>query len=174
MKLTMTYQQQDGVVDADVYVSPLWSESLVDADADYNSFAKYCQQGKEACALYRDGDKVEDIQARFDAVLDGLKDNPITSINAITKAPAVVNLSDIRFLLFATLYSPTASFGLVAFLFDMLHRGLRDEVAQLLGVPPAYHREPFCAAPLPSWMYPTEAQPAIMCSDKRYPVSAHL
>jgi len=164
----------DGVVDADVYVSPIWSESLVDADAGYNSFSKYCQQAKEECALYRDGDQVEDIRARFDAVLDNLKDNPITSINTITKAPTVVNLSDIRFLLFSTLYSPTAMYGIVALLVDMLHRGLRDEVAQLLGVPPAYHREPFCVASLPSWTYPTESQPAIMCSDKRYPFNEDL
>jgi hypothetical protein len=74
-------------------------------------------------------------------------------------------------ILFSTLYGPTAAFPLVAFLVNFIYIGLGEQIAQALSLPYAYDLKTTCGTPLPSWMYPNDAQNAIMCSDKRHPVS---
>ena len=156
----------DGVVDADLYVSPIWAESLIDADAIYDSFPKYCAEAKDKCALYRSGDSPEDIAIRFYSILTKLQEHPITAIDPRTKSPVIGYYSDIKLLIFGVLYAPQA-FPALAKVVDLLYRGQNDELALLT---PVYDLNPFCAPSLPYWTYPTDAQKAIMCSDKRYPV----
>ena len=136
-----------------------------------DSFAKYCHQVGSTCQLYREGDKVEDLRSRFHSVLENLREEPITSIDKTIGAPIIINHSDIKKIVFSALYSPTASFPSIAFLLDLLYRGQKEIVGQALGPPIAFHRRPTCGLPGPYWAYPEEAQRAIMCSDKRHPVS---
>ena len=103
--------------------------------------------------------------------MESLKDNPITAIDKTTMAPVMIGYSDIKVLVFAALYKPVTTFEPVASLFNFLYTRQHDLIGQILGGGFIYHREPFCASSLPSWAYPSEAQDAIMCSDKRYPVS---
>lgn len=74
-------------------------------------------------------------------------------------------------ILFSVLYNPNVGFSAVAWIFDMLSRGEDEILGQIVALP---EPEPFCAATLPAELFPNEAQIAIMCSDKRYPVSAQL
>lgn len=161
----------DGVVDADLYVSPMWSDSIRDADAIFNSFSRYCHLAKDGCLLYRDGDKVEDVQNRFQGALESVKTNPITIVEDKTKSPVIVTYSDFRMLMFAVLYGPTAGFPAIAYFANLLYLGQREAIGQLLASSVVlYDLGPICDSSLPTWSYPTEAQVAIMCSDKRYPV----
>lgn len=159
------------MVDADAYIAPIWTESIRDADTIFHSFGGYCHKAESECALYRPGDKAEDVQSRLEDILESVKDNPITVIDPITKSPVVISYSDFRSLLFVILYSPTSGFSVVAFVINLIYMGQGEQLGQLLA--PAYVQdlEPVCSSPLPAWMYPNEAQVAIMCSDKQYPVS---
>jgi len=74
-------------------------------------------------------------------------------------------------MLFSALYRPTVGFPPIAYLFDLIYRREYETIGQILGAPIAFHRKPTCGLPGPYWAYPEEAQRAIMCSDKRYPVS---
>jgi len=136
-----------------------------------DSFAKYCHQAESSCQLYREGDKIEDLTARFYSVLESLRDKPIASIDKNIGAPVVINHSDIKMMVFSTLYRPTVGFPAIAYLFDLLYKGQHEKIGQLLGAPVAFRRKPSCGLPGPYWGYPEESQRAIMCSDKRYPVS---
>lgn len=150
-------------------MAPIWRDSIRDADKISDSFATYCHEAGDKCALYRPGDKPSDIDARFWRILAGLKDNPITGIGP-TKTPVIVSHSDVRMLLFASLYAPMI-FPIIATLFDLVEKGLGELLAQFWVLPGLYDLKPLCTLHLPAWVYPTEAQVAIMCSDKRYPVS---
>jgi len=149
----------------------VWADSIRDADTVFYSYFKYCHQAKEMCALYRKGDREADIEDRFRGVMNKIKDNPITIIEKRTKTPLIISHSDLRRALFSTLYSPTQTLPLVAWVSNILYEGNTDILSQIFPVPPSYDLKPLCAPPLPIWLYPNEAPEAIMCSDKRYPVS---
>ena len=99
----------DGVVDADEYVAPIWVDSLVDTDAIFNSFSKYCHEATSDCALYRTGDDVTDVDNRFQSVMNRIRETPITLINQVTIAPVIIQYSDIKILVFSALYAPQSS-----------------------------------------------------------------
>lgn len=159
----------DGVVDADLYVSPVWVDSIRDADNIISSFYSYCLKAGEQCALYRKGDGEKDIETRFQSVLTGLKESPITVIDPQTSSPAIIHYDYIKTLLFGAAYSPTMSFPLVAVFMDVLYRRNEEAIRQTIRVPSLAPQA--CGPAMPVWMYPGDAQAAIMCSDKRYPVS---
>lgn len=155
------------MVDADHYVAPVWAESVQDTDAIMDSFSAYCHEAKDKCPMYQDGDKPEDIDSRLNGVLERIKKTPLTFSNRRSNVPVVIKYSDLKTLLFSTLYSPTAVWTPIASIFNELAAG-HDEVLENL----VYFPElaPFCGSLLPYWAYPSDAQNAIMCSDKRYPV----
>ncbi|KAI6708490.1 hypothetical protein JHW43_008986 [Diplocarpon mali] len=162
---------EDGVVDADHYVSPVWRGSIGDADKISNSFPYYCHKAKETCALYRAGDQVVDIENRFRDILTRIERTPVTTVHPVSKQPVIITLSQLRMILFGVLYSPNVGFMGVASIFDQLDRGNDDVLAQIFPLP---EPEPFCAANIPAEVFPNEAQIAIMCSDKRYPFNDTL
>jgi hypothetical protein len=160
----------DGVVDADYYVSPAWSDSLRDTDTILESFHTYCHSAEEQCALYRKGDKVADIKDRFQGVLAKIKKDPIISAGQPSSVPYVLYESDIRHTLFSTMYAPTATFPYIANFLNQLHNGEFGAVPHLMATV-GRDLDFFCGKPLSPQYFPNEATFAIMCSDKRYPVS---
>jgi pimeloyl-ACP methyl ester carboxylesterase len=161
----------DGVVDADQYITPVLLDSIRDSDAVMASFFKYCHEAGEKCAFYRTNDKENNLEARYYEIMAKLKDNPITAIVPQTKMPMIISHSDIKMVIFSALYSPIAAFPLVAVVLDRLDRGEVDSLGQLIRLPSNYDMKPiFYSSTMPEWYYPGEAQPAIMCSDKRYQV----
>ena len=162
----------DGVVDADYYVSPVWADSIRDTDAIAKSFYTYCHEAGKKCDLYRKDDAPTDIKARFQGVLDSIRKNPIILVDELTKLPQVIYESDIRSILFGTLYSPTLVFPMIATIFDRLDSGDYEVLKHMLGVfIPGTDLPSLCGPPPSPQYFPDEATFAIMCSDKRYPVS---
>lgn len=155
------------MVDADHYVAPVWQGSIRDADKIIGSFSKFCHMAGEKCALYRPHDKASDVEAKFQGVFTKLEKNPITLIDQYSRTPVIVTINDIRSFLFVTLYSPQQLFPLVAILADYLMREDYTLLGGMSAIPPL---QLFCGSILPPYVYPNEAPPAIMCSDKRYPV----
>jgi hypothetical protein len=139
-----------------------------DADAVYNSFPIYCHQAKENCALFRSGDESADIAARLQSIMDRIKETPILAINPESRVPVIVTHSDLRRILFAMLYSPNVLFPIIAQIANFLYLQLDDIFGQLILMP---ELPLFCGPLLSPVYYPSDAQNAIMCSDKRYPVS---
>jgi siroheme synthase (precorrin-2 oxidase/ferrochelatase) len=120
--------------------------------------------------LYRDGDEVKDIEDRIEKVLAKLRSQPISWVDEMSKMPLTVTYSDLRMIIFSTLYSPTLAFPMVATIINLLHEGYDEILKQLFGYRGNFDAQPFCSNALPRTLYPDEAQIAIMCSDKRYRV----
>lgn len=160
----------DGVVDADHYVSPIWTGSIEHSDYILSTFSRYCHEAGDQCVLYRAGDSATDVESRFQGVLNAIKEYPVTLIHPISHAPIVVTYSEVELLLFGVLYTPSQLFPAVAQIVDLLYQGHTEILGQIWSLP--YDHEPFCSPSLPSYMFANEAQNAIMCSDKRYPVSS--
>ncbi len=100
--------------------------------------------------------------------MNDLEENPLTLIDHNSKTPAILSKSLARQVVFAILYTPQTGFQSLAFILDLLYRGFGDALAPAFRMPGL---SPFCGAGLPPYVFPDEAQIAIMCSDKRSPAS---
>jgi pimeloyl-ACP methyl ester carboxylesterase len=161
----------DGVVDADYYVSPMWEESLLDADKVMTSFFHFCHKAGKRCALYRDGDSESDIQARFEGANERLKKNPVKGVNPQSLTPTVFTHHFLKFFIFQLIYSPITTFPIMAQILDMLHRGDETTLLSIFSTGNGINQDIFCSNQIFSGYEGQDAQLAIMCSDKRYPVS---
>ncbi|KAK7755164.1 hypothetical protein SLS62_002979 [Diatrype stigma] len=155
----------DGVVDADHYVGPTWIDSLIDTDAIWDQFFADCHEAGSDCKFFRPGDEVEDIRGRFYALMDQLQKQPAIAISPAPDAnlPVLITASDLKAIVFSTLYAPITAFPGLATLLDVILEGHLDQIAGSPVIPQLCHN-----IDLPIW--PTDAQAAVMCSDKRYKV----
>ncbi|KAH8812049.1 TAP-like protein-domain-containing protein [Xylogone sp. PMI_703] len=154
----------DGVVDADLYVSPIWEESLLDADKVLESFFKYCYEAGEKCAIYKSGDNISAIEGKYRNIMTDLEESPIYFVEHITKVPVILYHTDVKQFLFQTLYSPVTMFPLLAELLKSIDQRSMPQMMQY--IQPGFANS--CLPKYPAHIYPTDAQAAIMCSDKRY------
>lgn len=166
----------DGVVDADYYVSPLWSESIEDADTILDSFFSYCAEaGPSKCDIARKGDSASDIRKRVNSDLDALKKQSLVGINPLTHTPSIITWSFMKELLFGGLYSPNLFFPLFAKTLDHLHEGQTDALHKML---PQLHSliryQPYCGPGLTKSFDAGDASYAIMCADKRYQLNESI
>jgi pimeloyl-ACP methyl ester carboxylesterase len=160
----------DGVVDADYYVSPFWEESLLNTEDVELSFFKFCHEGGKLCAFYREGDTEQDISDRFYQALERLKEKPVIGTQDITMTPAIITWEYYRTVIFSLLYFPQNSFPILAIFMSLIANNDVSTVTQLGGWSGALlDFTPFCgmkSAPYTG----KDAQGGILCGDKRYPV----
>lgn len=156
----------DGVVDADHYVEPAWLDNLVDTDAIWEQFFTDCHAAGPTCPLFRSGDDAEAIRDRVYALLDRLQEQPAIAISPEPDAnvPGLVTASDVKAIVFASLYAPNTAFPALANLLNIILEDRLDEITGRPILPALCHH-----LDLPVW--PDDAPKAIMCSDKRYTVS---
>jgi pimeloyl-ACP methyl ester carboxylesterase len=160
----------DGVVDADYYVAPMWEESLLDTDKIMTSFFHFCHKAGKDCALYRDGDSESDVQERYQETIEYLKKNPIKGVNPNTLTPTVLAHDMLKSVIFQSLYSPIITFPIMAQILDMHHRRDEKTLLSIFTYGNGANPEIFCSNRITAGYEGQDAQLAIMCSDKRYPV----
>ena len=157
----------DGVVDAEYYASPVWAESLLDADKVLGQFFDYCARAGPKCALYRKGDKPDDIKKRYHQVIRDLDSYPPSFIHPVYFHPVVLRSEVFRALVFQSLYSPALTFPGVADILNTLYEGKNERLGFLFGQlqEACGMRDKTVVTML------SDAQRAIMCGDKTSPVS---
>ncbi|WPG98333.1 Hypothetical protein R9X50_00112200 [Acrodontium crateriforme] len=104
----------DGVVNAYNYKQSLWSDNLLDTEKDLNSFYFHCARaGYPACALAnKTGETTpEGVERRMVSIVSGLYHNPLPVID---ETPEIITFSDVRAMIFTSLYSPIKKFPEVA------------------------------------------------------------
>jgi hypothetical protein len=146
----------------------VWRESLVDADKVLGTFFRYCVEAGRKCDLYREGDKPEDVQKRYDAVMERLQMGSVRFTHPTHFFPVVLRQSLVKMIVFQVLYGPIQGFPLAATVLDDIHEGRYERLGGL-----AQDSQLLCtitANPILGSMM-TDAQRAIMCSDKKQPVS---
>ncbi|KAF2754931.1 alpha/beta-hydrolase [Pseudovirgaria hyperparasitica] len=151
----------DGVVDADHYVSPTWSESIVNTDDIVNQFCHYCYEAGVWCDLYRKGDSEADICARIDIIFQSLKDSPIHGVDPVRHVPALIEYPRVKSMLFIALYAPIHNFPYIASYLNTIFLVYQEQ--GFPSTPSVQHA--------PSLAVGVDSQLAIMCGDKRYPLN---
>ncbi|KAF5311056.1 hypothetical protein D9619_008142 [Psilocybe cf. subviscida] len=101
----------DGVVDAENYYATLWSNDLLDTDKVMDSFYTGCADaGPEGCAFW--APTASDIEANLTKIINTVRASPVPMR---TKAGyGLLDYAMLRFALFTSLYSPYASFPILA------------------------------------------------------------
>lgn len=97
----------DGVVDAYDYRKTLWLDNLVDTEKDLNLLYYHCARvGYPKCALANETGETTaaGVEARVHNITMSLYHNPLPIISR--QVPGIVSYSDIKSLLFTSLYSP--------------------------------------------------------------------
>lgn len=156
----------DGVVDADYYPTPMWTESLLDADKVLGQFFKYCAAVGPRCPLHRSGDKSADISKRYYQILQQLEDSPPSFTHPEFFYPVILRVGIIKTLVFRVLYSPAVGFPPLAEFLNILYKGDFERLAPLFT-----RLQAMCQLEdTPVLSLVSDAQRAIMCGDKTQPV----
>ena len=143
-------------------VDPVWKDSLMDADAIWDKFFDYCVAAGELCSYYQPGDSPEDQAKRFNKLMASLQEEARIMLVPGSNTPAIVTASDIKQIIFTSLYAPIRFFPLVA---DIITALATNHGLERVVFPPSFPA--LCQNfSLPVW--PDDAQKAVMCSDKRY------
>lgn len=136
-------------------------------------FHYYCHKAERSCALYRKNDTQANIKARFEEVFQNLRDQPFYGISPYQNLPFTLTVSVLKNFLFVGLYSPIHSFPSIGRILDAFYRADYEAMLYILPVIyPSY--ETFCNKTKPFAWPSQDAQLAIMCTDKRYPLNESL
>jgi pimeloyl-ACP methyl ester carboxylesterase len=125
----------DGVVSWYDYSHSLGNGSLTDNEKAMESFHTFCQQaGPSKCALSAENATISDIKERFHDIVESLYHNPLP-LNT-PYGPEILTWSDIKILIFSSLYQTQGMFPIVAELLAAVEAGHGAIIDQLSG---AYH-----------------------------------
>lgn len=151
----------DGVVEYGNYMSGNWSSNLRDTEKTMDLFYFHCARvGYPNCILANQTGKStpESIKYRTDSIIESLYHNPLA---VYTPTADVLSYSEIRSIIFGTLYAPVAAFYGLAIL---LHAIEQRNTAFLAPILQLIHPSTCASTPLLE-MATRDAQVAIACSD---------
>ena len=110
----------DGVVDADDYIQTLWTDNLDDTEKVVQALYKTCARaGPTLCPLAQPSSTPADIESRIADLLASLYHNPLPVPGP---TPEVISYSDVKQLIFQSLYGPIATFPTLTHLLAALAR----------------------------------------------------
>ncbi|PVI02455.1 alpha/beta-hydrolase [Periconia macrospinosa] len=169
----------DGVVNVWDYDNSLGQGSLHDTEKGLMSFYTYClAAGPEACPLTTSTSSIETIKLRVQSIIESVYHDPITIVSP-DHGPEIFTYTDLKSIIFVSLYSPFFVFPFVAqllaavetrtgTLFHQIARGTR---------PTHIYQCPLgnSTTPATTWWTDGNVPPiAILCGDGRDQTSATL
>ena len=121
----------DGILDADQYYDNDWRDNVDQMDEAMEKFSSFCHSaGPERCSFW--GPTPADITARMDGIIHQLQNHPVPVSGVQSRdLPTLVTYSDLKALFINTIYTPLASFSVMA---DILHQLERGDVSALAGM----------------------------------------
>ncbi|OAR02632.1 hypothetical protein LLEC1_07445 [Akanthomyces lecanii] len=139
----------DGVVDAELYYQNAYTANVEDMDETMQRFVSLCHSaGPEKCTFW--GPTPQNITARLDSIILRLQNQPVPISGAQSQElPTLVTYSDLKALFLATVYTPLASFSMMA---EVLHQVEQGNATALAG---AYQRS----------IMNTDSNHVIQCAD---------
>jgi len=112
----------DGVVDAEDYTAGLWYNNLVDTEKTVEAFYTHCARvGHPKCPLAGPKATASDVKKRVQDLVLHRHFNPL-AVSTLTSAQ-IISYSDIRSLIFTSLYSPMGTYPYLAKLLSGVERG---------------------------------------------------
>jgi pimeloyl-ACP methyl ester carboxylesterase len=155
----------DGVVSPDDYKHALEFGSLTDSLKAMNSFYSFClSSGPEICPLAKDCSSTSEVQRRVQRIIKSLYHHPIAANFA--NSPDIFTYSDLKQILFISIYAPLGTFEWVGQLLSQIEAGggsLLDTIVQAGRSRHVYH----CPmnGSTPETIYSAYAIFAILCPD---------
>ncbi|KAF2678763.1 hypothetical protein K458DRAFT_134759 [Lentithecium fluviatile CBS 122367] len=121
----------DGVMDAEDYYSGGLETSVQDSDEAVRAFFRSCfEAGSEHCAFHGNANSWEELEDRYNAILDALKQSPIAVADSFAQntipfslIPAVMTWQDLVSAVFSYVYSPVGQFPVLARILAKLEDG---------------------------------------------------
>ncbi|KAF4962493.1 hypothetical protein FSARC_9446 [Fusarium sarcochroum] len=120
----------DGIVDAELYYRNDYSANVDQTDEAMKMFSTLCHSaGPKKCSFW--GPSPHNITARLDNIIHQLQNHPVPISGAQSRdIPTLVIYSDLKALFLTTVYTPIASFPVMA---DILHQVEHGNVSALAG-----------------------------------------
>ncbi|OHW96947.1 hypothetical protein CSPAE12_04390 [Colletotrichum incanum] len=121
----------DGILNAEEYYNNDWRDNFDQMDAAMETFSTFCHSaGSEACSFW--GPTPADITARIDGIVHRFQSHPVAVSGAQNgDLPSLVTYSDLKALFINTIYTPLASFPVMADILQQLERGDMSALAGL-------------------------------------------
>lgn len=121
----------DGVVDAEDYTAGLWYDNLVDTERSVDTFYSNCARvGYPTCPLAGPKATAADVKKRVQDLVLHRHFNPLAVSGP--EYSQIISYSDIRSLIFASLYSPMGTYPVLARLLAGVEKGDGSAFARLL------------------------------------------
>ncbi|KAF2727878.1 hypothetical protein EJ04DRAFT_593732 [Polyplosphaeria fusca] len=125
----------DGIADNSDYYAGTWEAGVLQSDAALASFFIYCFAAGPKCQFYRNDSSADAMQARFDAILEDLKTEPIVVADPeLVEFPYLVTHIDLLGFAILELYSYIQGFLRFAIVFSELEQ---RNATTLVGLLPA-------------------------------------
>ncbi|KAI0581292.1 hypothetical protein TUN199_06701 [Pyrenophora tritici-repentis] len=125
----------DGVVSTYDYENSLGNGSLTDTEKAMKSFYTFCYHaGPDKCPLATANSSVADIEQRSQKIIDSLYHDPLAIISP--QGPEFLTWSDLKILMFTSVYQPRLFFPALASLLSAIEAGGGPVIDQLAD---AYH-----------------------------------
>lgn len=121
----------DGALDADQYYDNDWRDNVDQMDEAMERFSSLCHSaGPETCSFWEP--TPADITAKMDGIIHQLQNHPVPVTAVQSRGlPTLVTYSDLKALFVNTIYTPLASFPVMA---DILHQLEHGDVSALAGM----------------------------------------
>jgi len=152
----------DGVVNSDDYNYSLGNGSLLDNERAMTSFYTYCAlAGPDQCELAAPNSSIQAIKARVDSILRSLHHRPLPVHSK--NGPEIITYTDLRNMIFLSLYAPVPQFPTVAQILSALEHGngtiLEDWAS-------TFHSKHVYACPIDNLFHdPIDPEMMILCGD---------
>lgn len=120
----------DGILNAEQYYENDWRHNVAQMDEAMERFSSLCHSaGPERCYFW--GPTPANITARLDGIISQLQNHPVPVSGLPTRdLPALVTYSDLKALFVNAIYTPLATFPIMA---DILHQVEGGNVSALAG-----------------------------------------
>ncbi|GAA5891675.1 hypothetical protein JCM6882_006163 [Rhodosporidiobolus microsporus] len=158
----------DGVSDAEAYTNDLFKWGKLGMNKTrkvYEGFWSHCAtSGPSGCAFARENSTAEDLEERYDALLESLREAP-AAVGKSAVGPGTLTPSDVIYTMFHALYQPL-HWPHMASMLNATDHGEPSELYEVANVASSrlgrkIHKNPFHRAMSPF----LESTAAIMCSD---------
>lgn len=161
----------DGVVNVWDYDNSLGQGSLHDTEKDMKSFYTFClAAGPHLCSIWSPTfNNIEDIEERVQTIVQTLYHNPIT-LSIPDHGPDIYTYTDLRALIFSSLYAPSFLFPWVAQILTAVENrngSALHDIALIARTPFIYHCPIDNKTASLAWNDGNVAQAAILCGDGR-------
>ncbi|KAF8959383.1 TAP-like protein-domain-containing protein [Flammula alnicola] len=149
----------DGVVDSENYYATSWSNNLLDTDKVMDSFYTGCAEaGPDSCAFW--APTVDDIRQNLTTLYDSLRSHPMPM--RTKSGYGLLDLPMLRSAIFLALYTPYASFPIIAQGLAELATGEGQLLFDRMNRPPF---ECSCDSPERAFASVPDATAAVLCND---------